>query len=97
MFKSACNSACTLGNAFFNESSIGPPKSSLFKSRNGPSFAGENGRKSRILDVTLPFASVTLLIAPFIQSELDVMMCLHDTLYYENTLVTMLYSRFFPF
>src|SRR5690625_477337 len=43
-------------------------------SRNAPFLAGENGRKSRILDVTLPIASVTLLIAPLIPSAIDVTM-----------------------
>ena len=49
---------------------IVPPKFNLCKSDKGPSFAGENGKKLRILLTTPSIASLAFPIAPVIPSAI---------------------------
>jgi hypothetical protein len=59
-----------VGAPFFRLSEIGPPKSNLSKSLNGPVFAGENGRKSRALDAKSLIVLNTLPAAPAIPAAI---------------------------
>src|SRR5690625_1774430 len=78
-------------------SAIVPPKFSLFKSRKGPSLAGEKGKKLRIALVTFPIASLTCPIAPLMPSAIDVTILRPASLKLPKILVTALYAPLIPF